>query len=301
MRNSVSTKICEFANKDKNVFLIVGDAGFGVWENYREQFPKRFLNMGVAEQNMISFAAGLGLSGYKVFVYNIIPFLLYRCYEQVRNDICYQRVPVTLLGIGSGVTYAPGGVTHYGVEDLLLARTLPNMEIMSPSDPLEAELCIEHAYKSKNPTYIRIPKSGEPVIHTNAPNDISRPIVVKKGKDVAILFHGSVSIEVVKATDGMEPSPMLISVPMIQPLDTSFLGEILSDTVHTLITVEENFKDGSLGGIISEWITKERCPYRLEKMGITNEFIHVIKNINGMREHYGFSSSDIRERIETCI
>lgn len=301
MRNSVSTKICEFAKKDKNVFLIVGDAGFGVWEEYQAQFPKRFLNMGVAEQNMISFAAGLGLSGYKVFVYNIIPFLLYRCYEQVRNDICYQRVPVTLLGIGSGVTYTPGGVTHYGVEDVLLARTLPNMEIMSPSDPLEAELCIEHAYNSKNPTYIRIPKSGEPTIHTDTPDDIVKPIIVKKGKGVAILFHGSVSIEVLKAAEGMVPSPMLISVPLIQPLDTSSLGEILSDTVHTLITVEENFKDGGLGGIISEWISKERCPYRLEKMGITNEFIHVIKNINGMRKHYGFTSSQIRERIEAYM
>lgn len=116
-----------------------GDAGYGVLDEYKKCFPNRYLNLGVAEQNMISFSAGLGLAGYNVFIYNIVPFVLYRCYEQVRNDICYQRLPVTLIGIGSGVTYAPQGITHYGVEDVSIARTLPNLVILSPSDPIEAE------------------------------------------------------------------------------------------------------------------------------------------------------------------
>ncbi|ODS30339.1 MAG: transketolase pyridine binding subunit [Candidatus Scalindua rubra] len=139
MRNTVINKITEYAEEDKNVFFVSGDAGYGVLDEYKKCFPNRYLNLGVAEQNMISFSAGLGLAGYNVFIYNIVPFVLYRCYEQVRNDICYQRLPVTLIGIGSGVTYAPQGITHYGVEDVSIARTLPNLVILSPSDPIEAE------------------------------------------------------------------------------------------------------------------------------------------------------------------
>ena len=167
MRNTVINKITEVAKKNKNIFIITGDAGFGVLDEYKNSFPKRFLNLGIAEQNTISFAGGLALTGYKVFVYNIVPFVMYRCYEQVRNDICYQKLPVILIGIGSGVTYAPQGVTHYSVEDVALAKTLPNLTILSPADPYEAALCAEYALKSKNPVYIRIAKSGEPKIHKN--------------------------------------------------------------------------------------------------------------------------------------
>src|SRR3989338_2535360 len=129
---------------------------------------------------MISFSAGLALAGYKVFVYNIIPFVLYRCYEQVRNDICYQRLPVTLVGIGSGVTYAPQGMTHYSVEDIAVARSLPNLTIFSPADPMEAKLCAEYAVKNNAPVYIRIAKSGEPPIHKNDLKDISKPILINE-------------------------------------------------------------------------------------------------------------------------
>src|SRR3989338_11563341 len=161
MRNTVIDRITHHAERHKEIFLIAGDAGFGVLDEYKKRLPKRFLNLGVAEQNVIGFAAGLANVGYRIFLYNIIPFLLYRCYEQVRNDICYQRLPVTLVGIGSGLTYAPQGITHYSIEDIALARTLPNMIILSPSDPLEAMKCAEYAIKSKKPVYIRISKSGE--------------------------------------------------------------------------------------------------------------------------------------------
>tara|TARA_Y100000294_G_scaffold173123_1_gene188785 strand:- start:2581 stop:3495 length:915 start_codon:yes stop_codon:yes gene_type:complete len=301
MRNSITNKVKEYAGKDESVFLITGDAGFGVLDDYQKSFPGRFLNLGVAEQNMISFAAGLSLSGYKVFLYNIIPFLLYRCYEQVRNDICYQRLPITLIGIGSGLTYAPGGMTHYSVEDIAIARTLPNIVIMSPSDPLEAVKCVEYAYDNKEqPTYIRIAKSGEPVINSNNIGKITKPIILKEGKSVAVLFHGSISTEVIKAVEGIKETPLIISVPMLQPFDFTFLGENLK-SVHTLITVEEHFIEGGLGSILSEWIVKEERPYKLKKIGIKNEFIHAVKNTTGMRSYYKFSFDDIRKTIEEAF
>lgn len=297
MRNSVINKITKCARENKKIFMVTGDAGFGVLDNFQKRFPKRFLNLGVAEQNMIGFSAGLAMAEYKVFVYNIIPFVLYRCYEQVRNDICYQKLPVTLIGIGSGVTYAPQGSTHYAIEDIALARTLPNMIILSPSDPLEAMKCAEYAIKSKKPVYIRISKSGEPVIHKDGVIDITKPIVVTEGKDIAILFHGSVSTEVVEILKSLNSLPLSLSIPMLQPLDFDSLLEKLKH-VHTLVTVEEHYIEGGLGSIISEWITNERLPFKLKKLGIKNEFIHKIKNMKGMREFYGISSDKIKKEIK---
>ena len=296
MRNALINKITDYAKRDKNIFFISGDAGFGVLDEYKKNFPDRFLNLGIAEQNMISFSAGLALVGYKVFVYNIIPFVLYRCYEQVRNDICYQKLPVTLIGIGSGVTYAPQGMTHYSIEDIAIARTLPNIVIFSPSDPMEAIKCVEFAFKSKMPVYIRVAKSGEPIIHRKPIKDITKPIVVNKGKEVAVLFHGSISIEVIKAIEGLKNHPLLISVPMVQPLNFGALSEKLKN-IHTLLTVEEHFIEGGLGSIISDWILKEKLTFRLKKLGIKNEFIHAIKNNAGMRMKYGISAQKIRDVI----
>lgn len=297
MRNTVINSITKKAARNKNIFLITGDAGFGVLDEFSAKYPERFLNLGVAEQNMISFGAGLGLVGFRVFIYNIVPFVLYRCYEQVRNDICYQAIPVTLIGIGSGLTYSPQGMTHYSVEDIALARTLPNLTVMSPADPVEAAKCVEYSFKSKAPVYIRLAKSGEPVLHNSRIKDITKPIALNSGKGVAVLFHGSVSTEVVSALKTVRRKPLAISVPMLQPLDFEYLKKQLKG-VHTLITVEEHYAEGGLGSILSEWISRERLDFILIKLGIKNEFIHAIKNNAGMRSHYGISSENIHKAIE---
>lgn len=296
MRNTVINKITESANDLKNIFLITGDAGFGVLDEFKVRFPDRFLNLGIAEQNTIGFSAGLALVGYKVIVYNIVPFIMYRCYEQVRNDICYQNLPVVLIGIGSGVTYAPQGVTHYSVEDIAIARTLPNLTILSPCDSSEAEKCAEFAMKSNGPVYIRLAKSGEPLIHRNKLRSIKEPLVLREGKKVAVLFHGSIGIEVARATENMKKCPLVISVPMLQPLNFGFLKKKLKG-IDTIITVEEHFVDGGLGSIIESWILKERLPFNLRKLGIKNNFIHEIKNNAGMRTKFGISADNIRKAI----
>lgn len=296
MRNTIINRITKEAKSNKDIFFISGDAGFGVLDEFKANFPERFLNLGIAEQNAISFASGLALTGYKVFVYNIIPFILYRCFEQVRNDICYQKLPVTLIGIGSGVTYAPQGVTHYSVEDITIARSLPNLTIISPADPLEAELAVKFALSSKKPVYIRIAKSKEPKIHLELPENINKPILIKPGKGVAVLFHGSVGIEVMNSIVNIKKPIKVISVPMLQPLDFNYLKRQLKD-VKTIITVEEHFVEGGLGSILADWILKENMHFNLIKLGIKNEFIHSIKNNAGMRDKFGISSEKIRTVI----
>ncbi|MDO8445614.1 MAG: transketolase C-terminal domain-containing protein [Deltaproteobacteria bacterium] len=283
-----------------DIFIVTGDAGLGVFDEFKDTYPDKFLNLGVAEQNMIGFSAGLSLTGFKVYVYNIIPFVLYRCYEQVRNDICYQKLPVTLVGIGSGITYAPGGMTHYSVEDIGIAQTLPNLTVISPIDPVEAKLAAQYSLEANEPVYIRLAKRGEPAIHDRDKFDITLPQVVKEGADVAILFHGSISVEVMKAYEELirgEIYPLLVSIPMLQPLQKESLLDILKKMKH-VICVEEHFENCGLGNIMRKVSLESHSTWKLKTMGIPYQFIHEIKNTESMREHFGISSSDIVRTVK---
>lgn len=230
MRNTFINTVLRANDKRSDLFIISGDAGLGVFDEFKDKFSDRYLNLGVAEQNMIGFSAGLALTGYKVFIYNIIPFLLYRCYEQVRNDICYQKMPVVLVGIGSGITYAPQGMTHYSVEDIGLALTLPNLTVISPIDPVEAKLAAQYCLAAKEPVYVRLAKRGEPNIHENDNFIITEPQILCEGEEVAILFHGSISAEVMAARAQLKTLkifPRLIAVPTVQPLKADALYQAL--------------------------------------------------------------------------
>lgn len=303
MRNAFVNRIIEGCDAREDIFIIAGDAGFGVFDDFQKRFPDRFLNLGVAEQNMAGFSAGLSMAGFKVCMYNIIPFILYRCYEQVRNDICYQRLPVVMVGIGSGITYAPMGMTHYSVEDIGIARTLPNLTVISPIDPVEARLAAEYSLMAEGPVYVRLAKRGEPIIHEKKNFDITLPQVLRKGRDVAILFHGSISTEVMKAykvliAEGIEP--MIVSVPFLQPLNRMALLEILKD-MGFVLSVEEHYENSGLGSILLELYVDLRPSWQLKTMGIGYKFIHEIENTEGMRISHGISSSSIAKAVKGLL
>lgn len=299
MRNAFTNTIVDACKERDDIFIISGDAGLGVFDEFKEQYSGRFLNLGIAEQNMIGFAGGLAMTGHKVCLYNIIPFLLYRCYEQVRNDICYQELPVVLTGIGSGVTYALQGMTHYSIEDIGIARTLPNLTVISPIDPVEAKLSAEYSLKSKNPVYVRLAKRGEPVFHSNEDFDITMPQVLRDGEEIALLFHGTVSQEVMKAYDELVNDgihPMLVSVPMLQPLNDTALLNIVKN-IKRVVSVEEHYENSGLGNILSNLFSRLNIPMKLKRLGIPYGFIHDIKDQNGMREHFGISAAGIVKAV----
>lgn len=303
MRNTFMNTVIGTCVERDDIFIVSGDAGLGVFDKFKEEYPERFLNLGVAEQNMASFCAGLAMVGYKVFLYNITPFLIYRCYEQIRNDICYQELPVVLVGIGSGLTYAPAGMTHYSIEDIGVAQTLPNLTVISPIDPVEARLAAQYSLKSDTPVLIRIPRSGEPTIHKDDGFNITQPQLIEDGEDIAILFHGSISIEVIKASQALRKEgilPRLISVPMVQPLNLEILFLLLKGCRHVL-SVEEHFINSGLGAILSRAFIKERPSWDLHLLGITDKFIHEIKDVNGMREFFGISGDKITEFTKKLV
>jgi transketolase len=295
MRNTFINTIIDECRRREDIFIISGDAGLGVFDQFKEEFPERFLNMGVAEQNMISFAAGLAITGYKVVLYNIIPFVLYRCFEQVRNDICYQELPIILVGIGSGVTYAPMGMTHYSIEDIGIAQTMPNLTVISPIDPVEAKLAAEHALTSSVPVYVRLAKRGEPDIHKRSDFNITEPQILEHGEKVALVCHGSITEEVLKAYTlliGQGIRPLVVSVPVLQPIDKETILRFFKN-VDIVISVEEHFVNCGLGSILSNVITEHGLDCKLIKMGIPCGFIHDINDTQGMRKLFGIDAETI--------
>ncbi len=299
MRNAFIDTILDRCGTRDDIFVISGDAGLGVFDRFKEEFPDRFLNLGAAEQNMISFAAGLALTGQRAVVYNIIPFLLYRCYEQVRNDICYQELPVILAGIGSGLTYAPQGMTHYSVEDLGIARTLPNLAVLSPCDPVEARHAAAYALAADRPVYVRLAKRGEPQIHAGNNFDITEPQILRQGDGVALVCHGSATIEAMKAAELLaerDVSPMVVSLPLLQPLDPRKLAELLQGFGIT-VSVEEHYCDTGLGGMLARMYGELGLDGKLLQCGVPHRFIHEVFDNSGMRRAFGLDANAIAKAV----
>jgi len=298
MRNAFVDTVIEASLQRDDIFIISGDAGLGVFDEFQKQRPDRFLNLGVAEQNMIGWAAGMALTGFRVYVYNIAPFVLYRCYEQVRNDICYQNLPVTLIGIGSGLTYSPMGMTHYSVEDLAITRSLPNLRVYSPADPTEAESAARISLEGGSPTYVRLAKRGEPRIHSDAP-DVTRPLQLVDGRDVALVFHGTVVNEVMEAQESLKDqgiSAKVISLPQISPCPIELLDDML-EGIPNVVTIEEHFVDSGLGSRLAYWLAANRPAWKLNCIGIPPEYIHVVKKQDGMRQHYNLTTEYIVSHV----
>jgi transketolase len=303
MRNAFIDTILLAALQRDDIFIISGDAGLGVFDQFKERFADRFLNMGVAEQNTLSFAAGMSMAGYKVVVYNIIPFLLYRAFEQVRNDVCYQKLPVILAGIGSGITYAPQGMTHYSIEDIGIARSMPNLSIISPIDPVEARKAAQYALDADHPVYVRLAKRGEPTLHISENPDITKPMVLQDGKHVGLICHGSIGEEVLKAARALSLQGIqarLISVPMIQPVAGQALVDLLKDLSH-IVTVEEHYTWCGLGNLITNLVMENPMGCHLRTLGIPHQFIHRINHTAGMRSHFGIDAAGIAATVREML
>ncbi len=298
MRNSIARKVYEYCKNNKGGFLITGDAGFGVWDEFKREIPSQYLNPGINEQATIGLAAGMALSGHKVFVYNIIPFVLYRCYEQVRNDICYQDLPIVMIGIGSGITYAPAGMTHYAVEDIALARTMPNLTIFSPSDPVQSRKAVEYAITANAPVYIRVSKAGEPILFDEQ-TDITRPNYLKREGDVAILFHGSIIDEAIAAAELLEKEGIELALISSTKLNVDELSEYraIFERYRKVFVVEEHFENGGFGSALQE------AGFNPTKIAIKNHFLHDIGNAKFLRALYGIDSNGIAKKIkeELCL
>ncbi|MBC8232347.1 transketolase [bacterium] len=300
MRNAFAAEITELASEDERIVLLSGDIGNRLFDDYKARFPGRFFNCGVAEANMTSMAAGMALCGLRPITYTITPFATTRCLEQIRVDVCYHNVPVIIVGVGSGLSYAELGATHHSCEDIAFLRALPNMTVVCPGDTWEVRLAVRAAIKHDGPVYIRLGKKGEPVMHEQAPEFvIGKGIIVRGGNDVCLLSTGNmlpVAVQAAEELDSRGVSAQVISLHTVKPLDEELLAEVFSKFT-VVVTVEEHSVLGGLGGSVAEWLA-DGPPQkaRLLRMGTPDAFLHGAGGQDYARECLGLTPKNIAEK-----
>lgn len=255
MRTALIETVIQLARRNRAIWLLAGDLGFSVLEGFRDEFPGRFVNAGIAEQNMMGVAAGLALSGKIVFVYSIANFPTIRCLEQVRNDVCYHGCHVIIVAVGGGYAYGSAGYTHHGVEDLAILRTFPGMTVVAPGDPTETKLAVRAAVERPGPYYLRLGRSNEPVVHIGEPDfAIGEAITVREGNDIVLISTGGMLHECVSVARGLAEvgrSVGVVSMHTLKPIDKDAIVKIARGT-PAIVTVEEHTTAGGLGSCVAE-------------------------------------------------
>ncbi len=298
MRNAFVDTLCNLAAEDEKIFLLVGDMGFSLFDKFREKNPEKFINVGIAEQNMTAVAAGLALEGNTVFTYSIANFSSLRCLEQVRNCTAYHNANVKIVAAGVGMVYGTLGCTHHATEDLSVMRAIPNMIIFSPADAYESVAVTLAAYKINKPCYLRIGKGREPLIHQAEIKDytIGKAIKIFDGDDCAIFSTGSISYEALKAAQNLNAagiSTALFTFPTVKPIDAEII-EKYSRRCKTILTVEENNIIGGFGAAVAEVVAglsgERAC---VKRIGINDEFTGVVGNLDYLKDYYKISAEHI--------
>ncbi|MEI8173107.1 MAG: transketolase C-terminal domain-containing protein [Deltaproteobacteria bacterium] len=304
MRNMFSEVLYEMGKDDPRIYIVVADISpAGPMEKFRKEFPERFINVGVAEQSMIGICAGLALKGMRPFAYTIATFALYRPYEIIRDDLGYQNLPVTIVGIGGGVIYSTLGGTHYAQEDIAIAGSIPNMTILAPCDPEETRAATLYAGKrdTGGPVYLRLGKAGEPNITADAhdPFHFGKVRYLKKGEDIAILSYGVIMGMARTVSERLTEkglSVSLISCHTLKPLDREGIAEILCRH-RKVVVIEEHVPQGGLAPQSKQiaWDIKADCD--LHTFTLKDEFIHCYGSHEDILEAHGLSVDNICSQI----
>jgi transketolase len=298
MRTAFIDALCRLAGEDERIWLVVGDLGFSVTETFRDRYPQRFLNAGVAEQAMTGIATGLALSGQIVFTYSIANFPTLRCLEQVRNDVCYHAANVKIVSVGAGFAYGAQGYTHHGVENLAILRTLPGMTVVAPADPVESRLATEAVARRDGPCYLALGRAGEPVVHpADPPFEIGRAITVRDGSDATIISTGGMLKRAVEAAEGLASGEAALSVRVLsmhtlKPLDEAAVLAAADET-GAVVTVEEHTTIGGLGDAAASVLARRGRGVAFEKVAVADRIEHRA----GTREHLVRYAAELPEAV----
>ena len=276
--------------------LVVGDLGYGVVDDFARTMPAQFLNAGVAEQNMVGVAAGLASAGRKVFVYSIANFPTFRALEQIRNDICYHGLDVTVVAVGAGVAYGTHGYTHHAVEDISIMRALPEMTVLSPADPLEARLAARFAVANSGPNYVRLGKNGERELHAKEilGSTLTSPLVIRRGSDLIIAATGAIASECEIAAELLEKygiQAQVLSFPIIKPFPQEWFGTVSAEL--PILTVEEHARDGGFGSALLESLSDCHKPHHVWRLSLKVEHLRTTSSQEALRVLHEIDSAAI--------
>ena len=306
MRNHLIAELERIAADDPKVMVLTADLGYSVLDSFSRRFPSRCINVGICEQNMTSVAAGLALEGNTVYTYSIGNFPVMRCLEQVRNCVCYHNANVKIIAVGGGFVYGQLGMSHHATEDLAITRALPNMRVFCPADPDEAVKALRAANEIDGPSYIRLARGGEPLLHSGIVDyDVHRILPLKDGGRVAVLATGPVLAEALAAAEVLRGDGIEIGVYNcinLKPFDIDSLRSI-AGRYDALISVEEHNVVGGLGSIIADSlleVSPTTMP-RLVKLGLRDEYTSIVGSQQYLRRYYGLAANDIVEATKGLL
>lgn len=293
MRSTFIQTMCRLAREDSKIMLVIGDTGFSVMEPFEAEFGSRFVNVGIAEQNFVSFSAGLAATGMKPFAYNVVSFMTLRSAEEIMLDICYQENPVIMVGVGGGFAYGTAGPTHHALQDIAMMRAFPNIDVYCPADPAEMEAVMLTAYHKGRPAYIRIGRSVDMPIHTKALDmPVFKAIPLLRGTDIAIFACGTILREAVETCQRLKEngcSVTLYSVPCVKPLDEDTLLSCAARH-RAVFTMEEHGITGGLGTAVAELLMEhsQQCPV-FHRYGVPDSFAMVTGTREYQLKYFGLS------------
>ena len=270
------------------------------------QLPSQYVNCGIAEANTVTMSAGMALLGKKVFAYSIVPFMTYRCFEQTRIDVCYQDADVKLIGVGGGLDYAQSGTSHHSIEDISVMRSLPNISVVCPGDPLEAAILPSVLAKMGKPAYIRLGRGKEPVVHKRAPfMEVGKAIGVfnASGKaDIVVFSTGNMLHNSLKAVEELHSKGLkikLFSMPWIKPIDAPLITSEAKGC-GLIVTVEEHIKTGGLRSAVIEVLSDERINTPVKSVSLPDAFQKVTGSQEYLRKLNGLDTDSIIKAIQSA-
>lgn len=295
MRDTIARKMTEYAANKVGFVILSADLGYSVFDKFKELHIDKFYNMGIAENTMVGVASGLAMTNKKVFVYSISSFLAEKCFEQIREDICYHELPVVLIGTGAGFAYGQAGFSHWSNEDIGCLRTIPNLTILSPSDPAELSMLLDECITHPYPIYLRIGKNGEKNFCKIKNLKIGKAYFLIEERDVALVTHGNIIEEVIEARKLLKKkgyNVSIVSSPTIKPLDTSFFKK-LSKAHNNIYVIEEHSEIGGLGDALSYLGVK--------KIAIKDKVIYEGGDVNYLRKLTGIDSVSIYKIVHSDL
>ena len=305
MRAAFADEIEKITTNDNRVVLLSGDIGNRMFDTYKEKFPSNFYNCGIAEASMTSLSAGMALCGLRPVTYTITTFNTIRCLEQIRLDLCYQNLPVIIVGVGGGLSYASLNATHHALEDIAFLRVLPNMTVICPGDAWEVRAALRESLKINGPVYIRMAKKNEPLVHSSIPDlIIGKGLIIQPGKDICFLNAGSLLPSVIDAAETLKNkgiSAQVVSMHTVKPLDKELLNDVFNN-FNNVFTFEEHSILGGFGGSIAEWLSEQNNPKaKLTRIGTNDFFMYEAGEKEHAQEFFGISTSKIIEKVIKTI
>ncbi|MDD2660731.1 MAG: transketolase C-terminal domain-containing protein [Methylococcales bacterium] len=302
MRAAFSEALVRLAKANPSVLLLTGDHGYALFDDFRRDCPAQYINAGIAEQNMVGMAAGLARAGFRPFVYGLSAFIPVRVVEQIKLDVAHDKLPVIFIGDGAGFVYSHLGTSHQSTEDIACTRAIPDLSVYSPADRFEVTACMEMAYLSKTPVYLRMGKSDRGDVHIAVPQArLGSLLKAKLGKDgdIAFIATGALVRTAVDIAARSYPGAAVWSAPYVKPIDCKQVTAICKQN-QVVVVLEEHSVFGGLGSVIAE-IASEFAPVRILRVGVLDRFSHHCGSYEYLLKEHSLDRLAIEQRIRDFL